>query len=172
MPTAPASTHIPMGTWSIDPARSHVAFRVKQLGAGAVDGAFEEFEGTVDLAGDAVHGTVSVASLDTGNGRRDAHLRSSAFLDAERHPTIAFRSSTIRRVGRGTLEIAGELTIRGVARTVTLTADVEPTSDGVMLTVSGRLNRRDYGVTPNRLLDAVVSDEVELLLAITAGERP
>ena len=172
MPTAPASTHVPMGTWPVDPARSRVAFRVKQLGVGAVDGAFQEFEGTVDLAGDGVYGTVSVASLDTGNGRRDAHLRSSAFLDVERHPTIAFRSSTIRRVGRDTLEIAGELTIRGVARALTLTAEVEAVSDGVTLALSGRLNRRDYGVTPNRLLDAVVSDEVELLLAITAGERP
>lgn len=177
MSTTTASMRATTGTWSVDPARSRVGFRVKQFGVGTVRGAFAQFEGTVvlgdDLARATAYGSVSAASLDTGNERRDAHLRSPAFLDAGQHPEIAFRSSAIRRVGADTLEIAGDLTIRGATRPITLTAGVRAASDGARVEIEarGRLNRRDYGVTPNPVLDAVVSAEVELVLDLTTVPR-
>ena len=181
MSATTASTHAPAGTWSVDRARSRVAFAVKQLGLSDVRGRFGELEGTLELGDDLaearVHGSVTVASLDTENKRRDAHLRSPAFFDAERHPSITFRSSTIRRLDSGALEISGDLTIHGQTRPITLTADVRATEERpggdrrLALAVRGRLNRRDYGVSPSPLLSAVVSDEVELLLDISAVER-
>ena len=122
-----ASTQLPTGTWSVDPERSRIGFRVKQMGLGAVRGAFRAFEGTLEVGHDGAraHGSVSVASLDTQNVRRDAHLRSPAFLDAERHLRMTFASRSIRPLGGGRFEIAGDLTLHGVTRPLTLTAELQ-----------------------------------------------
>ena len=159
--------------------RSRVGFRVKQLGLGAVRGAFHDVEGTLelgdDLAAAAVHGSVAIASLDTRNARRDAHLRSPAFLDAERHPRLTFASRSIRALDGGRFEIAGELTLHGVTRPLTLTAELRDAGDGearLALAVAGELDRGDYGVTPGRVLDRLVSERVELELDIAAVAQP
>ena len=108
-----------------------------------------------------------VASIETHNRRRDAHLRSPAFFDAERFPELTFEATEIRSLGAGTAEIAGDLTIRGVTRPVTLTAELQGAEDDqrVALAVRGRLNRGEYGMTYGRPL---VSDTVELRLDISA----
>ena len=86
MSTVSSSTAIPAGTWSIDPVHSRVGFAVKHMGIAMVRGEFTEFEGTLevhaDLARANAHGTVKVASLDTGDPGRDGHLRSPDFFDA------------------------------------------------------------------------------------------
>jgi polyisoprenoid-binding protein YceI len=170
-----ASTQLPTGTWSVDPERSRIGFRVKQMGLGAVRGAFRAFEGTLEVGDDGAraHGSVSVASLDTQNVRRDAHLRSPAFLDAERHLRMTFASRSIRPLDGGRFEIAGDLTLHGVTRPLTLTAELRDAGhrDGearVALAVTGALDRGDHGVTPGRVLDVLVSERVELELDITA----
>src|SRR4051812_20394703 len=91
----------PTQTWSIDPANSRVEFRVKQFGLSTVRGAFTEFEGALELGDDfaGAHGVVSVASLDTEQKRRDDHLRSPAFFDAERYPKLMFEATKARRLG-------------------------------------------------------------------------
>jgi polyisoprenoid-binding protein YceI len=175
-----AATPLPTGTWSVDPRRSRIGFRVRQ-GFGAVRGAFAEFEGTLevgdDLASAKAYGSVSVASLDTEQARRDAHLRSPAFLDAERYPELTFASRSIRRLDAERLEIAGDLTLHGVTLPLTLTAELEASEDPaddarVALAVTGELNRRDYGVTPSPVLDLLVSHRVDLQLDIVAVEQP
>jgi polyisoprenoid-binding protein YceI len=175
-----ATTLLPTGTWSVDPVHSRVEFEVRQLGVATVRGAFDEFEGTLelheDLAAARVHGSITVASLDTNRKRRDAHLRSYDFFDAERNPKITFESSEIRAIGAETFEIAGDLTIGGVTGPITLTAELQGTEDPwghprVALAVRGRLNRTDYGVTPNPVLNLMVSDEVELRLDISAVKQ-
>jgi polyisoprenoid-binding protein YceI len=173
-----ASTLLPTGTWSIDRAHSRVEFQVKQLGVASVRGAFNEFEGTLevgdDLAGARAYGSVSVASVDTRNARRDAHLRSRDFFDVERFPKLTFESSEIRPLDRETFKIAGDLTMHGVTRPITLTAELHGTEDDpsgnqrVELEVGGELNRGDYGMTFGGVM---VSDKVKLRLDISAVKQ-
>jgi polyisoprenoid-binding protein YceI len=172
-----ATTPLPTGTWSVDSAHSRVEFQLKQLGIATVRGAFHEFEGTLelgdDLAGARAYGSVSVASLDTNQARRDAHLRSADFFDAERYPKLTFESSEIRPLDADTFEIAGDLTMHGVTRPITLTAELQDAADPsgtprLALAVGGRLNRGDYGVAPNPVLNRLASEQVELQLDISA----
>jgi polyisoprenoid-binding protein YceI len=114
--------------------------------------------------------TIQVASIDTGVADRDKHLRNSDFFDAEKHPTITFKSTKISRAGKG-YKITGDLTIRGVTKSVTLDATLsEPITSpwgkqvrGAKL--SGKINRLDYGVSWNKGLDKgglAVGNEVTL----------
>lgn len=173
--TSTSTTPLPTGSFTVEPARSRVEFRAKHLGMAPVRGAFGAFEGTLalsdDLAAARAYGSVSVASLDTGNVRRDAHLRSRAFFDVERFPTLTFESRRFRRLDDGTLEIAGDLTLRGTTRPIALTAALRPAEDGapdderVALEVTGRLSRADYAMTSFTVL---VSDTIDLRLDISA----
>jgi polyisoprenoid-binding protein YceI len=169
----PVHTRVPTGTWSVDSASSRVGFEVKQLGIATVPGAFNEFEGTLELgealAGARVHGSVSLASVDTNQTRRDAHLRSPDFFDAERFPKLTFESSEIRPLAGTTFHIVGDLTMHGVTRPITLTAELRGMEEDPLhrlaLEVRGELNRRDYGMTFTHVL---VSDKVKLRLDISA----
>lgn len=97
------ATLVPTGTWAVDPAHSKFAFSVKHMGIATVRGEFTEYEGTLempeDLSSAKVHGKVNVASVNTSEEQRDGHLRSPDFFDAEQFPTIAFRSTGLRRSG-------------------------------------------------------------------------
>jgi polyisoprenoid-binding protein YceI len=109
---------IPTGTYSVDPSHSSVGFEVRHMGIATVRGAFRRFEGTIDATGDApvLHGTVEVASIDTGDENRDAHLSSPEFFDVQQHPTISFRTSAIEPTDGGGLRLAGEITIKGITK--------------------------------------------------------
>jgi polyisoprenoid-binding protein YceI len=178
MSNTTASTLLLTGTWSVDLAHSRVEFQAKHLGIAPVRGAFNEFEGTLelgdDLAGASAYGSVSVASVDTKKERRDAHLRSPDFFDAERFPKLTFESSEIRPLDAGTFEIAGDLTLHGVTRPITLTAELQGIEEDpwgnqrVALEVGGQLNRGDYGM---RALNVLVSDKVKLRLDISAVKQ-
>jgi polyisoprenoid-binding protein YceI len=178
MSSTTASTPLPTGTWSVDPARSRVAFQAKHFSISAVPGAFDTFEGTLEIGDDparaSASGSVSVASLDTKNARRDAHLRSPAFFDAERFPKLTFTSSEIRPLDAETFEIAGDLTMHGVTRPITLTAKLKGTeqdqrgSQRVALEVDGQLNRGDYGM---RGFKVMVTNTVTLRLEISAVKQ-
>jgi polyisoprenoid-binding protein YceI len=180
MPTMTTTPALPTGTWTVDPTRSRVEFQLRQFGVATVRGAFETFEGTlqvgVDPADVRVSGSVSVASIDTKQHRRDDHLRSADFFDVEQFPTLTFASHEIRRLD-DTFEIAGHLTLRGVTREITLAAELLdpelgfPGQEHLLLEAHGRLDRTDYGVTPNPLLNVLVSDQVELELRISAVKQ-
>jgi polyisoprenoid-binding protein YceI len=101
------------GTWAVDPANSKVGFAVKQMGIATVRGEFTEFQGILDLASATVQGTVIAASVDTNEPRRDEHLRSPDCFDVERHPELAFRSTSVEPVDETTFRILGELTLHG-----------------------------------------------------------
>jgi polyisoprenoid-binding protein YceI len=169
------TTPLPTGSFTVEPARSRVEFRAKHLGLAPVRGGFGAFEGTLELSDDLAaaraYGSASVASLDTGNERRDAHLRSPAFFDGERCPKLTFESRRFRRRDDGALEIAGDLTLRGTTRPIALTAALRRAEDGaprderVVLEVTGRLSRADYGMTSFKVL---VSDTIDLRLDISA----
>jgi polyisoprenoid-binding protein YceI len=174
-------TIVPTGTWTIDPAHSNVEFQVKHLGIATVRGAFNAFEGAVEigegLSTATARGTVEVGSVDTNEPQRDAHLLSADFFDSENHPQLHFASTAITPIDAETFEIEGELTMRGETRPITLRAEVAGTetdpwgNERVGLEVTGQLSRGEYGMTFNQALgsgNVLVSDKVKLRLDISA----
>ena len=175
---------IPTGTYSVDPAHSRVEFAVRHLGIATVRGHFGSFAGTVELADDLSsargYGSVEAASVDTQEPQRDEHLRSPDFFDVERFPQITFASTEIRALDEDRFEVVGELTLHGVTREITLTAELQGTetdpwgNERVGLEVRGQLSRSDFGMTFNQVLgsgNVLVSDKVKLVLEISAVKQ-
>jgi polyisoprenoid-binding protein YceI len=171
----------PAGTWSVDASHSNVGFAVKHLGIATVRGSFEEFQGTLelgeDLSGSTASGTVVTGSITTREEKRDAHLRSPDFFDADAHPELTFVSREIRAKDEETFEIDGDITIRGVTKPITLTAEVQGHeqdpwgNERVGLEVRGQLDRRDFGLVWNQALgsgNVLVADKVKLELDLSA----
>jgi len=172
-------------TWQIDPAHSEIGFEVKHMMFATVRGRFRGVEGTLalgqgaNIAGSRVTAAIETASIDTGHAQRDEHLRSPDFFDVERYPSLTFESQSVRRGNDGTLRVTGDLTIRGVTRTVTL--DVSESGRGVDpwgnervgFTATTTIDRRDFGLTWNQALEAggiLVGNEVRIRLEIQAVE--
>jgi len=170
---------IPAGTWNIDPSHSSIEFRVKHMGIATVKGTFREFQGSI-VAGEGpeaatVTGVIDVASVDTRENDRDAHLRSPDFFDAENHPQVTFAATRLRSVGDDQFEIDGELTIRGVTKPVRLVGEVQGSgvdpwgNERLALELTGQISRGDYGMTFNQVLGSgnlLVSDKVKLELQL------
>ncbi len=170
---------LPAGTWSVDPARSKVAFAIKHMALTTLHGCFHEFEGTIELRDGtpSARGSVRAESIDTGDQIRDSHLRESTdFFDVEHHPEITFRSSHITASGRR-LRVEGELSMRGRSREIALEGQLEEHPDGapgerrIELALRGELNRKDFGLTWNQALDAggaLLGNKVKLELTLSA----
>ncbi|WP_256003116.1 MULTISPECIES: YceI family protein [Pedobacter] len=162
-------------TWTLDPTHSELQFKVKHLMITTVTGSLKIFNASVTTEGDdfenaQVSFEAETASIDTGNSDRDNHLKSGDFFDAEKYPSISFRSSAITKDGSD-YAVQGDLTIRDVTRPVKLTAEfggiaTDPwgnTKAG--FTLSGKINRTDFGLTWNAALETggvMVSEEVKI----------
>jgi polyisoprenoid-binding protein YceI len=175
--TAPA-------TWTIDPAHTDVAFSVRHMGLSTVRGRFERVAGTVDTGADgaptAVRIEIETASINTGSKDRDAHLRSGDFFDADANPTITFVSDRVTELEGGRFEVAGDLTMHGVTKPVVLDAEIgAPITDpwGAQrraATASAKLNRKDWGLTWNQILEAgalLVSEDVKLSIDVQVTQQ-
>jgi len=162
------------GTYGIDSSHSSVGFKVRHL-VSKVSGGFNEFDGTIvadvgNLDASSVEFTIQTTSIDTKNEKRDGHLRSADFFDVEKYPEITFKSSKITKIDGDSFAVAGTLTMHGVSKEITLTVDflgemtaLGGTRAGYELTTS--LNRKDFGISWNRALDAggfVLGDDVEI----------
>jgi polyisoprenoid-binding protein YceI len=145
-----------------------------------VRGRFKKLTGTGETNEDgtleSVEMVIDASSIDTNEPKRDDHLRSADFLDVANHPTITFRSTNIRQNGHD-ITIAGELTIRGVARPVTLKGEVtgavtDPWGNTrAGLTANGKISRKEWGLVWNLALETggvVVSDEVKIFVEVEA----
>jgi polyisoprenoid-binding protein YceI len=156
------------GTWVIDPRRSEVGFAAKALGGlMTVRGVFGAFDGQLRIEAGVGAGELRVeaASLDTGNEKRDRHLRSPDFFAVERHPGIVFVASEIVPHDGG-LAVAGELAIRESQMRLELPISVEPIAAGVLrLEGSVRVSRKAAGMTWNWL--GALGDEVALRAELT-----
>lgn len=165
-----------VGTWKLDPNHSEISFTVKHLKISKVRGTFETFDVTVVTAEDpkdsTIEATIDVASVNTNQKDRDAHLRTSDFFLADEHPTITFTSTGIDTDGND-FTIKGNLTMRGVTLPVTLkgefggivTDDYGQTKAGA--TASTTINRHDFGVSWNAALEAggfTLGDDVKITL--------
>ena len=163
-------------TLTIDPNHSSIGFAVKHMMIATVRGRFGQFEGTVDVPdGDPTQAqaefTIQAASIDTGVGPRDEHLRSADFFDAGNHPELRFVSRRIESLGGDRYRAEGDLTMRGVTKPVSLEVEVgdrvrDPWgNDRVGISARGKLNRKEWGLNWNQALEAggmLVSDEVKL----------
>lgn len=181
MSVIPAPTvSLPVGTWVVDPGHTTVEFRVKHVGLARVRGVFRTFEGVLEVGEHGIvraEGSVAAASLDTGLSPRDNHLRSEDFFDVEQHPVLTFRATAIEAPGDDRLQITGDLTIRGTTRSITLEGEIlghaldDEGAERVGLELSGRLDRRDYGLTWNGAIEGggiLVGHRVDLLLEVSA----
>jgi len=162
--------------WVTDPAHTEIAFKVKHLMISNVKGVFGEFNGEVETDGDdfstaRIHFSLNASSINTGSGDRDGHLKSPDFFDVENHKLIGFRSDSIQKVNDDEYKLTGDLTIKGLAKKVTL--DVE--FGGLMtdpwgnvkagFSLNGKINRKDWGLNWNAALETggvLVSDEVKI----------
>jgi len=168
-------------TWKIDPAHTTIEFKIRHLMISWVKGVFTEAQGTAvtneaDLTKSSVQIQIKTASINTNNKKRDDHLRSPDFFDVATYPVMTFVSKKVVVADGKPLEIVGDLTIHGVTREVAL--EVEDFSQTVTdpwgnirrgATASTKINRKDYGLTWNKALEAggvVVGDEVRISLEV------
>jgi polyisoprenoid-binding protein YceI len=166
--------------WALDGSHSHVGFSVRHMMISNVRGEFRTVSGEVvydprNPEATRISATIDVASINTREDKRDAHLRSADFFDAESHPQMTFQSRSARRHGDG-LEIVGDLTIRGTTREVVLSVDeLTPThADPWGNTRMGgsartKIRRSDFGMRWNAALEAggvLVGDEVSIQLEV------
>ena len=169
------------GTWTIDPVHSDLSFTARHMMVSKVRGAFRTFTGEIVTADNPLNSsataTIDISSIDTNNEQRDAHLRTSDFFDVEHHPTMTYRSTGLRVHG-GDIVIDGDLTLRGVTKTVPLRLEfngIGPDAYGgtrAGFTATTTINRRDFGVNWNAAIGSsggvVVGDKIALHLEIEA----
>jgi polyisoprenoid-binding protein YceI len=166
-------------SWETDVAHSHVGFQVRHMMIANVKGEFGKYKVKVqadpkELAKATVEATIEVSSINTGNAKRDEHLRSPDFFHVAKYPTMTFKSKSVKQTGKGQLKVAGDLTLRGVTRPVTLevTGLVGPIKDPwgnkkVGFQATTQINRKDFGLTWNKALEAggvVVGHEVKITI--------
>jgi polyisoprenoid-binding protein YceI len=165
-----------VSTWQIDPAHTAAGFSVKHMMISTVRGQFKGVTGTVnwddqDISKSSVDVTIDANTVDTGEPKRDADLKSGNFFDVAHYPTITFKSAKIEKISAAKMKVTGELTIRGITKPVVL--DVEGPSGAIKdpygntraaLNATTTINRLDYGVKWNAKLDGgvVVGDDVNI----------
>jgi polyisoprenoid-binding protein YceI len=164
-----------------DPAHSSIEFSVKHMVISNVKGSFDKFDAVIvydpdNIESSSVDVSIDVTSVDTKDGKRDEHLRSADFLDAENHPQITFKSDKIKKSGDGYVAV-GTLTIRGVSKQVELPFElngpiVNPYGQSVIgVQIEYELSRKDFNVNWNKTLDAggvVVGDDVKVEINLEA----
>jgi polyisoprenoid-binding protein YceI len=174
-------------TWNIDPGHSAAQFSVRHMLVATVRGEFDGPKGVVrfdpkDIAGTLmVDAVIDAKSINTRNADRDKDLRSAMFFDVAKYPKILFRSKRAEAAGQGRFKVIGDLTMHGVTKEVAL--DVEgPTPEikdiwgerRVGATATTAVNRRDFGLVYNELLEAggaVVGDEVKITIDIEVSHK-
>lgn len=165
--------------YKIDPVHSEVSFKVRHFLA-KVSGRFTKFSGTIkvdsaDVSKSSVEVSIDAASINTDVEARDKHLRSDAFFDVAKYPTITFKSTSVKEVAKGKLEITGDFTMHGVTKTITFpitNAGSQPgPKPGTVMAgfIDGALsvNRQDYGVSYGK---GIVGDDVAISLNVEAGK--
>ena len=182
---APAAAGGP-NTWTVDTAHSSAGFSVKHMMVSTVRGTLGPVKGTIEYDGKSVESikaaiTIDVNGINTGNDSRDKDLKSgNGLFEVAKYPTVTFKSKRVVPSSAGTFKLVGDLTIHGVTKEVTL--DVEgpsapvkqPGPQGSRLrtgaTATGTINRRDFGLSYNNVIEAgpVVGDEVKITIDVEA----
>ncbi len=168
-------------TYQIDPDHSNFQFKVRHMTVSNVKGEFKKVRGTVqidenDVTGLRVDVDIDAASVNTDHAKRDDHLRSEDFLYVTKYPAITFVSKRVTKVDENRLRVIGDLTIRGVAKEITidvegLTPEVKDPGGNIRRGATGtvRINRKDFGISWHKVLDSggvVVGDEVTISVEV------
>ena len=165
--------------YTIDQAHSTIGFSVKHMMVSNVPGQFNQFDGTIayaadDLVNSKITVNIPVAGINTNNDKRDGHLKSPDFFDAAQFPTITFVSKSITATA-----IVGDLTVKGVTKEVSIPATITGPVKAMgkeLIGINGTftLNRQDYGITYNKVLDqggVAVSNDVNVNISIEADKK-
>ena len=174
-----------VSTWSIDKTHSNVDFQVKHLMISTVRGHFRDFDGTLTIdeeqpENSSVSVAIDIASVDTNEPNRDAHLRSNDFFNAERYPKMTFVSRRLERDGDRRFSLTGDLTIRDVTREVVLEGEYEGRvvdpwgNERAAFNARTEIERDDFDVRWNQTLDAggfVLGNKVKISLYVEAVKR-
>ena len=170
------------GTYNLDPSHSRVGFVARHAMVAKVRGSFDEVTGTATIDGanpsaSSLEVTIQATSIDTRDANRDGHLRSADFFDVETYPTLTFVGTGFEITDDTTVEVTGDLTIRGVTKPVTVPFEfggvaVDPFgNERVGFDGSVVVNRKDWDLTWNAALETggvLVSDKVTLELEVSA----
>jgi polyisoprenoid-binding protein YceI len=156
-------------TYNVDPARTTIQFKVRNMGFMSVKGTFDKFKGTVDvdetdITRSKVDVTIETASINTGIDKRDNHLRSPDFFDVAKFPAMTFVSTRVEAGSdKDKLNVTGNLTIKGVTKQVVLSVDGPKNLPGDPkrgASATASVNRQDFGVS----WGAVIGDEVSITI--------
>ena len=169
-------------TWTIDKAHSKIGFNVTHMAVSEVEGKFNDFEGTItskseDFNGAQVVFTAKTASVDTDNEKRDGHLKSPDFFEAEKYPETKFSGTLVKDGGK--YKLKGDFTLHGVTKQVEFDVTYggtinHPRGTKAGFKLSGKINRQDYGLTwANKVPtgEMVVGDEVELVVKVELDKK-
>jgi polyisoprenoid-binding protein YceI len=180
----PQAPPLAANQWRIDGSHSAANFSVRHMMVSTVRGQLGRISGTLEYDGKDIQSiradvTIDVKALSTQNDRRDNHLRSDDFFDVANHPNITFRSKRVEPAGDGEFKLIGDLTIRGTTKEVALAVEgpspIVKAQQGIATGAAAttRINRRDYGLNYNSMVEAgpVVGDEVTITIDIQA-RRP
>lgn len=161
--------------WAIDPTHSEIGFKVKHMMFTNVSGKFKTYDAEItteddDFTRSEISFSADINSIDTNNTDRDNHLKSADFFDAENHPKLTFKSSSLTKSG-DEYQLTGELSLHGITKTVKLDAEVsgllkDPWGNTkVAMNISGKINRKDWGLNWNSALETggvLVGEDVKL----------
>jgi polyisoprenoid-binding protein YceI len=159
--------------WSLDKAHAKLGFSITHLMVSDVEGGFKTFDATVtsskeDFSDAVTEMTADVASINTDNEKRDAHLKSVDFFDAAKYPSIIFKSTSFKKAGGNKFKVTGNLTMHGITKLITLDAvyrsGLNPMSKKPVtgFKITGTLNRSDFGIGGS-MPTAVLGEEVSLV---------
>jgi polyisoprenoid-binding protein YceI len=166
--------------WVLDPMHSEVQFKVKHLVISTVTGSFKVFEGDLttendDFTGADVSFSLDVNSIDTNQEQRDGHLKAGDFFDAEQYPTITFKSTSFDGE-----QLKGDLTIKGTTKAVTLDVEHGGTAADFYgntkagFEVTGKINRKDFGLTWDGITEAgsvVLGEDIKLIINVQFAKQ-
>jgi polyisoprenoid-binding protein YceI len=177
-----AGSAIAQTNWAIDKAHSKIGFSVPHMAVSEVEGNFKDFDATVlaksaDFHGAEVTFTAKTASIDTDNEKRDNHLKSPDFFDAQKHPDVSFKGNLVKEGGK--YKLKGDFTMHGVTKPI----EFDVTYGGTINTgrgekagfkIVGKINRHDYGLTWSNKTptgELVVGDEVDIIGKIELDKK-
>ena len=174
-----SATSAAVETYTIDPVHSSIAFNIRHFVA-KVPGKFSKVSGTITVdrdnpASNRAEATIEVASIDTGNQKRDTHLRSGDFFDAARFQSMTFKSKSWKKTGEDTFDVVGDLTIKDVTKEVILKVTSlgfgPGGSPGVQLSgweATTTINKKEFNVKDPPMLDAALGDDVTITINVEA----
>jgi polyisoprenoid-binding protein YceI len=162
--------------WALDPTHSEIGFKIRHLMISNVSGNFNKFNIEVETKGTDfenanVFATIDTGSINTNNQQRDEHLRNADFFEVEKHPNIAFKSTRVEKLNEENYKLHGNLTIKNTTRPVVLDVEYSGTAKDSWgnfkagFTLSGKINRKDFGISYNAPLETgglVLGEEIKV----------